>query len=172
MSVSKPDLSRLHGIAWEKGSHQPDHTMCIMEAVAYVNGETWSDHPACADPGITKACIYAWDGSDDATRKKMVELIPEIVGTSSIPPKKLRYFWADKAVRVFAPAALEKAGLKEEAEKLRALPKIDSPSAESAARSAARSAAWSAAESAARSAESAAWSAASARRGARRGARR
>lgn len=44
---------------------------------------------------------------------------------------------ADRAVRIHAPLALSAAGLTVEADKLRALPKIDS---ESAARSAARSA--------------------------------
>ena len=40
------------------GSHSPPNgelTACVMEAVAYVAGEPWSDHPACASPVMVSA---------------------------------------------------------------------------------------------------------------------
>lgn len=39
------DLNTLH---LDSGSHDPDgEAMCVMEAVAYIEGEPWTDHPAC-----------------------------------------------------------------------------------------------------------------------------
>lgn len=34
------------------GRHSPGDEMCVMEAVAYIAGEPWSDHPECACPVI------------------------------------------------------------------------------------------------------------------------
>ena len=153
------DLSKLDGIEWVTGSHDPEteRKACVMNAVAYVTGEPFTDRPKCADPSITAACICAWDNSNDKIRAQLVKMIPDIVGTSSIPPARLRYHWANVAVRVIAPMALDNAGLHEEAEKLRALPVIDSQgsawsAAESASASASKWASKWAAESAARSA--------------------
>ena len=35
-----------------RGSHKSGNEMCAMEAVAFVAGEAWSDHPACASEVI------------------------------------------------------------------------------------------------------------------------
>ena len=44
------------------GSHGPNDAqrMCVMEAVAYVAGEDWSDHPACASP-VIGAFLRSWN---------------------------------------------------------------------------------------------------------------
>ena len=165
MSDIPIDLSKLDGIEWVTGSHDPKTTRkaCVMNAVAYVTGEPFTDRPKCADPSITVACMFAWDNSNDKIRAQLVKMIPDIVGTSSIPPARLRYHWANVAVRVIAPMALDNAGLHEEAEKLRALPVIDSQgSAWSAAESASASASKWASKWAAESAAESAWAAAEA----------
>ena len=166
MSRTPIDLSKLDGIEWVTGSHDPKTTRkaCVMNAVAYVTGEPFTDRPKCADPSITVACMFAWDNSNDKIRAQLVKMIPDIVGTSSIPPARLRYHWANVAVRVIAPMALDNAGLHAEAEQLRALPVIDSQGSALAAAESAWSAKWAAAgrsagKSAALSARSAAWAA-------------
>lgn len=155
-----------------KGGHAaPDSAieakMCVMEAVAFVAGEPWTDKPQCACPVIAEFLRNWNDGiTDDATRTLLLKpLIPKLVGSRSTPAVELkRSFMAlDWLARVHAPAWLERAGLKGHAELCRELGELhDTASclaadqvlgaAESAARSAARSAAWSAAWSAVRSA--------------------
>ena len=47
-------LARLPDITLKSGnSAENEARMCVMEAVAYVAGEPWSDHPKCACPVIT-----------------------------------------------------------------------------------------------------------------------
>ena len=161
------------------GAHSsPDEGMCVMEAVAFVAGESHSDHPKCACETIGDF-MRSWnDSGDDAIRERMKSYIPRLVGTNRGPEVALKrsYMVADWYARVFVPAWLKLAEVaQEEAAALEALPPAtdyDSLHATddllsaaqekaSAARSAAESAAWSAARSAAWSAaESAAWSAA------------
>jgi hypothetical protein len=40
----------LEGLVLLSGKHKENQGMCVMEAVAYVAGEPWSDNPACACP--------------------------------------------------------------------------------------------------------------------------
>ncbi len=48
------------------GAHAPtttptgDRDLCIMEAVAFMAGEPWSDSPACASPVIA-AFLRSWN---------------------------------------------------------------------------------------------------------------
>ena len=156
------------------GSHDPNGKMCAMEAVAYVAGEPWSDHPECACPVIATFMRDWNDGLSDEDRDRLLlPLIPRLVGTKG--SKKLEARRAtmsgDWYVRVQLPAWLRLAGLKDHADKLSAFPEITSfaktpailPALQAAQKdsSAAGSAAGSAAESAAGSAAwTAAWSAA------------
>ena len=144
------------------GSHNPNGKMCAMEAVAYVAGEPWSDHPECACP-VIGAFMRAWnDALSDADRDRLLlPLIPRLVGTKGSKKLEARRatMSADWYVRVQVPAWLRLAGLTEHANKLAAFPEITSfaktPSILAALQSAqkdssaAESAAWSAAESAA-----------------------
>ncbi len=43
----------LRDLTIASGVHSPDGAMCVMEAVAVVAGEKWSDHPQCASPVIS-----------------------------------------------------------------------------------------------------------------------
>ena len=180
------DKKKLAGfVSLKSGNTRPneDGKACVMEAVAYVAGEPWSDHPACTCPIIT-AFMVSWNDAlpTDADRSRLLlPLIPHLVGTRGGKALETRRatMAADWMVRVYTPAWLRLAGLAGQADLLTSLPEItafaETPSlmpvllavrdaasaAESAARSAARSAAMSAAESAAESAaRSAAWSAA------------
>ncbi|MEZ5421018.1 MAG: hypothetical protein R2708_27265, partial [Vicinamibacterales bacterium] len=66
------------------GHHGPDDGMCVMEAVAFVAGEPWSDHPACACP-VIGAFLRAWnDGLPDDERDRLLRpLIPRLINTRS-----------------------------------------------------------------------------------------
>ena len=173
----------------KSGSHEPndDAQFCVMEAVAYVAGEPWSDHPACTCPVITEFMV-SWNDSlpnDDDRARLLLPLIPALVGTRGSKALKARRanMAADWYIRVQTPAWLRLAGLTTQAEALEAFPEItdfakapalklildairkDADAARSAAwdaaRSAAGSAAWAAAWDAARSAAwAAAWDAA------------
>ena len=171
-----------------KGAHTPDGMMCVMEAVAFVAREPWSDHPECACPVLT-AFMQSWNDnlSDEDRTLLLLPIVPRLVGTRGSKKLEARRatMAADWFVRVFTPAWLRLAGLSNHADVLAAFPEIVSfektPSIEptlraaqeaataaagsAAPESAAESAAWSAAESAAWSAAgsaagSAAWSAA------------
>ena len=46
------------------GAHaSPDEGCCIMEAVAWVSGAPWSDHPECASPVIRMLAAGASEGA-------------------------------------------------------------------------------------------------------------
>jgi hypothetical protein len=64
----------LESLVLAKGSHNPDEgEACVMEAVAFVAGEPWSDSPTCASPVIA-AFLRRWndDLSDTTTRRSHV----------------------------------------------------------------------------------------------------
>jgi hypothetical protein len=96
----------------KSGGHEPsDGEMCVMEAVAYVAGEPWSDAPQCACPVIT-AFMVSWnDGlSSDAERDRLLKpLIPLIVGTRSTKEVEGRrsYIALDWMIRVYTPKWLD-----------------------------------------------------------------
>jgi hypothetical protein len=54
-----------------------------MEAVSYLAGEPWSDHPACASPVIS-GFLRKWndDLSHEDRNRLLPQLIPIIIGTS------------------------------------------------------------------------------------------
>src|SRR5574341_1842702 len=107
----------------EAGTHSPDHTFCVMEAVAYVAGEAWTDHPKCACPVLTAFCITLNDSMPDAERQKLLPFILRLAGSKSTPEVEQRrmFLLVDAAVREFASAALEAYGLPHKAEQLRKL---------------------------------------------------
>ena len=157
----------------DHGAHAPDREagMCAMEAVAYIAGEPWSDHPQCACPVIS-AFMRTWnDGLPDEERTALLlPLIPRLVGTRGSKALEARRatMAADWLVRVHTPAWLRLAGLTAQADALSGLPEItdfantpslrgpleaarkDAAAAWAAARDAARDAAWAAARDAAK----------------------
>ena len=174
---------KLQGLSLKSGSHSPNSTFCVMEAVAFVAGEKWSDNPECACPVIS-AFLRSWNDGlpTDADRDRLLKnLIPRLVNTRNKSLEEKRSLMAaDWLVRVHTPAWLRLAGLAKQAESLEQLPEITRmaqiPSIRgpieavrndaAAARDAAGDAAWAAAGAAARAA---AWTAAGAAAGAAAG---
>ena len=117
------DLSTL---TLASGGHRPDDgEMCVMEAVAYIAGEPWSDHPQCASPILTGFCINLNDRWDNTVRQRLVPFIPRIVGTRDDGKDELRgYLALDWLIRTYTPAWLDLAGLTVEAQALRDLRRI------------------------------------------------
>jgi hypothetical protein len=169
------------------GSHPPNGNgtveACVMEAVAYVAGEPWSDTPECVCPVLT-AFMMAWNDGlpNNQERDRLLKpLIPRLVGTRSSKEVESRRatMAADWLIRVHTPAWLRLAKLNTQAELLEALPEItdfaqcpslmptlravrkDADAAGAAARAAAGAAAWDTA-----TARDAAWAAAGAAAGA------
>jgi hypothetical protein len=169
-------------LSLKAGAHSPDSTFCVMEAVAYVAGEKWTDSPKCACP-IISAFLRSWNDvlPTDAERDRLLKpLIPRLVNTRNKALEKKRSIMAaDWLIRTHTVAWLRLAGLEKQADSLANLPEItafaqfpsicgpieavrkDAAAAWDAARAAARAAAWAAAWAAARdAARDAAWAAA------------
>lgn len=111
-AVSKR-LDKLEEISLTRGSHSPDSQFCVMEAVAFVAGEDWSDHPKCACPVIS-AFLRSWNDTlpTDADRDRLLKpLILKLIGTRNKKLKEKRALMvADWFVRVHTPALLQLSG--------------------------------------------------------------
>lgn len=114
-----------HGSHEENGNGHVE--ACAMEAVAYIAGEPWSDHPECACP-VIGAFMRTWNDSlPDAERTALIlPLVPNLVGTrgSDDLANRRATMAADWLVRVHTPAWLRLAGLTEHADRLASLPEI------------------------------------------------
>ena len=125
---------------WEKGA-------CLMEAVAYVAGETFSDHPECACPLLSAYGRSLNDNMPTDLRQELKPLIPMLVGSRSAESEERRsVLLADWYIREHLPRILVLAKLEAEAEKLAALPPLTRENTQAAidAVKAAGSAAWAA----------------------------
>jgi hypothetical protein len=169
MSQSPTRTINLDSLVLEKGVHAPsDAEMCVMEAVAYVAGEPWSDRPACASK-VIGAFLRSWNDTlnDDDRNRLLKPYVTRLVGTVGTAAQEDRRAWMclDWLVRTYTPAWLRAAKLDTQAAVLAGLPEfeagMDVPSIRPAARAAA--AAWDAAREAA---GEAAWAAAGAAAGA------
>jgi hypothetical protein len=120
------DLESLH---LEVGSHtKASHQMCVMEAVAFVAGEPWSDSPECASPVIAAFLRSYNDSVSDEVRQTLKAYIPRLIGTrgSAALEERRGLIAADWLVRVHTPAWLRLAGLTAQADALASLPEITS----------------------------------------------
>ena len=161
------DFEQLAVFRLGHGSHSSaEEGVCAMEAVAWLEGLEHTDSPACTCPIIAEFVRSVNDRADDEQRQRLVAYLPRLVGTVS-PEHELEraQYLAWRAIVVFAPSALESAGLPDEAAKLRALPEHDWAAARAAAGAAAE-AAWVAARAAAEAAGAAAEAAGAAARAA------
>ncbi len=128
-AAPKLDLAKLDALGPLKaGAHPgPDAGACVMEALSYVAGEPWSDHPQCCCPVIA-AFLRAWnDGLPDDERDALLRpLIPRLVGTRATPDVERRraLLVIDWVVREYTPAWLRLAGLTAQADALAGLPEI------------------------------------------------
>lgn len=99
---------------------------CLMEAVSYLAGEPFSDHPVCACP-VLSAFGRAWnDGLPDSQRHTLKPFALKLLNTRSTPEVEAArsYLARDWFIRVFTPAWLELVGHHAHAEAIRALPVI------------------------------------------------
>ncbi len=159
ISVDQERLAKitnlLHGKHDKNGNGHVE--VCAMEAVAFVAGEPWSDHPKCACP-VIGAFMRSWNDclSQEDRDRLLLPLVPKLVGTKGTKKLEARRatMAADWYVRVATPAWLRLAGLDKHADTLAAFPEIVSftktPSIRAALEAASKDA--DAARSAARSA--------------------
>jgi len=121
------DAARLDSVtALAMGSHADHRAMCVMEAVAYVAGEPWSDRPRCACPVLTSFAIRLNDRiTNDAERTRIMRpLIPLLVETrtdSRAIMVKRAYVAADFAARESMPRLLDALGKADVAAQCRTL---------------------------------------------------
>ena len=105
-------LQRVLALDIGSGSHKDiEHGLCVMEAVAFVAGNPWSDHPECACPVIS-AFMRAWNDGlpNDADRNRLLRpFIDRLVGSKATKKIQNRRAWlaVDWTVRVFTPKWLE-----------------------------------------------------------------
>jgi hypothetical protein len=117
----------LDKIKIDKGGHSgPDDGYCVMEAVAWIAGEPWSDAPKCAS-GVIGAFMRKWNDSlNDTDRQMLKPYVRKLVGTaaSAEVEEHRAYMVIDWFIRVHTPAWLELAKLSEHAAAVRALPEV------------------------------------------------
>ncbi len=119
----------LETLVLEHGQHDsPEDGMCLMEAVAFLAGEDFSDAPGCVSGVIRSYCIALNDRWDAEHRQLLKPYIPRVIGTNTGPADEERRRWlaVDWAVHEFAPYWLRRAGLVEHAEAFEALAAIAS----------------------------------------------
>ena len=152
LDYKKPqlDLADLDLLVLAHGSHSSRaQGVCLQEAVAWFAGEAHSDHPACTDSVVAAYARALNDVMPDEQRQRLRPFIPLLAGTSNgCPPVQRAMLCADKAVRVFAVAALKAVGFDSSAEQLEALDPVKDGAAGAAARAAASAAAYAAADAA------------------------
>lgn len=116
-----------YAIKLSKGAHaNPKEGMCIMEVIAYIEGEKHTDHPKCACPIVTEFAIRTNDWMTDEERELLLPYVLRIAGskaTSDLEQQRT-YMAADYAIRVFAPIGLRTVRLETQAKNLEACAKI------------------------------------------------
>lgn len=101
----------------------PENGACAMAAVSWLKHGIHSDAPPCASPVIGAFVISGNDGMLNDIRQKLLPYLHRIADSVSPEHEAIRLrIIVLGALRVFTPVALDKAGLHEHAEKLRALP--------------------------------------------------
>lgn len=105
----------MSNIILSTGSHgrpgtadNPNGQVCLMEAVAFIAGERHTDKPRCVSPVLGVYGRILNDTLDDVDRRRLVPLIPELIGTESDGRDDARWFaLLDDVVRLRLPRALE-----------------------------------------------------------------
>ena len=132
VAIIQERLDQLDGLVLDAGGHQAaGDKMCVMEAVSYVAGEPFSDHPVCASKVLTSFLVNWNDALPDADRQILKPFIPRIVGTNTGPKDEETRAWmlTDWIARECAPGFLRLAGLVDQAKLLEDLAPIVSADA-------------------------------------------
>jgi hypothetical protein len=123
-----------------RGAHAPDSGQgCLLEITSCLYGEAWSDSPPCVSPSLAAFGRTTQDWFNDEERQLLLPFTVRLGNTvaPALVEQRRVYAFADFAVRIAAPIALEAVGLNSAAHQLRDLALVDSSeSARSAARSA------------------------------------
>ena len=118
----------LDTLVLDADSHDPgSDRMCVMEAVAMLAGEEWSDHPQCASP-VIGAFLRSWNDSlPDADRQQLKQYIPRLINSRGTDDQEVERSWlaTDWLVRVQAPAWLRLARLTEQADLLASMQPVN-----------------------------------------------
>ena len=124
MSLIPERLAEIESKPLRKGDGKSIDTACIMNMVAYVAGEPWSDHPECACPVLTKMAISLNDRLDDEQRQKLAPLIPLLAGTKGTrdDQKARSNFIVWRNITVTFPILLDLIKMTEYADELRLTP--------------------------------------------------
>ena len=98
-----------------RGAHNtPGDGMCWMEAVAFLAGENFSDHPECVSPVIASFGRSWQDALNNDDRQRLIKpLFFDVLGTRTNNPaveSELAWMATDWLVRVHTPAWLRPAG--------------------------------------------------------------
>jgi len=71
-----------------RGKHRsPRKGACFMEMASYLAGERWSDHPRCTHPLLASVARLVNDLISDRKRRRLVELIPAVIGLTTKDPR-------------------------------------------------------------------------------------
>lgn len=104
-------------------SDNPAEGACAMDAVNWLVHGKHGDAPECACSVIASYVIRGNDGMPDDTRQRLLPYLHRIAGSKSPEHQAARtQILTLGALRVFAPSALDAAGLHRHAARLRALP--------------------------------------------------
>ena len=116
--VKQIDLEKL---TLKTGAHPaPNNGLvdaCVMEAVAYMAGEPWSDHPACASQ-VVGAFLRSWnDTLPDDDRQQLKQYVPRLVGSAGTKEQEDARAWMaldwlvrEHHARLAAPRRVGRAG--------------------------------------------------------------
>lgn len=99
---------------------------CLLEIVAWLAGEPWSDHPKCASP-VVAAFLRSWnDTLPDDRRQDLKRYIGRLVGSAGTPVQEDTRAWMalDWLVRTYTPVWLRLAGLDRQADTLAGLAEL------------------------------------------------
>jgi len=79
------DFERLRGFELKRGNHdRPEDGLCVLEAVAWFEGEPHSDHPRCVCPVLAHFC-RAFNDRLGERRQDLVPYIPRLANTADGP---------------------------------------------------------------------------------------
>lgn len=126
ITIPPERLAWLDTITLDHGSHKSyQQGVCAEEAVAYMAGLDITSSPACVSPVLRVFTIALNDAWDSTQRQKLKPYLVRQIGTAGDGQDEARSYLAlDWLVRTYTPAWLDLAGLAEQAQVLRRLPRV------------------------------------------------